>query len=91
MANASTGPNVVLVIPTIAVLIVVAALSFWPAAPGHPATLFFAAPPIGLGLLLFLSAAMGRAPFPVLLLSMSPAMLGILSIGLWYECRGRSR
>ena len=70
-------------------LIALAGVSFVGSARGHWSGPVIAAPAIGLGILLFFSVAMGRGPCAILLLALLPAVVGILSIGLSTERRGR--
>src|SRR5262249_5744765 len=70
-------------------LIVLAGVSFAGSARGHWSGPAIAAPAIGLGILLFVSVALGRGPCVVLALALAPTVVGILSIGLWAERRKR--
>src|SRR5262249_16870553 len=70
------------------VLLAIAGLSFIGSARGHWSGPVLAAPAIGLGALLTLSIAMGRGPCAIVVLSLLPAVVGILAIGLWSERRG---
>ena len=72
------------------VLTALAGLSFIPSSRGHWSGVLLAAPAVGLGLLLFLAAAGGRAPLPTLLFSVMPAAVGFASIRLWAQKRERA-
>ena len=71
-------------------LLMLALLSFLPAARGHWSAVFLAAPPILFGLsflilLTFAAARHGPMPIGACALLLAPPVVGILSIGLWYE------
>jgi hypothetical protein len=70
-------------------LVLLAAGSFIASARGHWSGVVMAAPAVGLGALLFFSAAAGHAPAGLLFLFVLPAVLGIGSIGLYAERRRR--
>ena len=76
------------------VLGALALVSFIPSSRGHWSGPVLATPAVGIGLLMcgvlmFASAAVARAQFLAWVMVLGPPLLGILSIGLWSECRGR--
>jgi len=69
--------------------VALAALSFIAAARGHWVGPVIAGPAVVVGLLLFWLSVAGHAPFGFVMLSGLPAVLGILSIGVFAERRRR--
>jgi hypothetical protein len=69
------------------VLFVAAGLSLFGAARGHWSGPAVSVPVVGLAGLCFLALAMARAPFLLLLLSLCPLAVGIVSISLWAQRR----
>ena len=77
-------------------LIASAAISFIPASRGHWSAVLLAAPAVLFGLMLLVrvgvaNARSGLMPFGACALLLAPPVLGILSLGVWSECRRRSR
>ena len=82
------GPLLALILGAPLVLLAVAGVSFIPSARGQRLGVILAAPVVGLGLLLFVVAATGKAPCAILVLSLLPAAAGFGSIMLWAQKRG---
>ena len=70
-------------------LVALAGVSFVPATRGHWAGPAMATPAIGLSMLLFASAALGRGPCVILLIALLPAIVGVASMMVWAEKRRR--
>src|SRR4051812_43881907 len=69
--------------------VLLAAVSFLPAAYGHWSTPVLAWPAIIFGLLLFLSLAPAGAPGWMLLFALAPVGIGVASLTLWRARRKR--